>query len=230
MSNLLKKLLVNRQLIIALSIVTFVGSNSANAMDLRLVGAFGSSKISDTVNGSGLPTAGTATLSATETSKSAFGGGALLGLDLMPMFEFETGMLYKSKKWQTSVDVTVAGTTTNTTTEYTGKVIEVPAVIRWNPIPFVSVGFGGYADIGTGEITAGSTSESWGTAGFKNQDYGLVFSGALKYPVAPLTSIYLDGRYLMGLNDVNSELDATSPTITQKFRTVEVLAGVQFHL
>lgn len=147
------------------------------------------------------------------SSKWGFGGGALLGFGLLPRIEFETGGLYITRHYD--ITLTVLGTTTTDT--YTQHAVQIPALLRLHLLRGLSVGAGGYMAIGTQHIDD-----------VKNQDLGLLFSAQLKIPVTLATGFILDGRYAMGLTDVNGNPGQTTPAMTEKYRDVQILAGLQF--
>ncbi len=160
---------------------------------------------------------------------SAFGGGALLGFAMAPAFEFETGALYITRKY----DMTIAAAGVSQTSTQSQHAVEIPALLRYHVAHYFSVGAGGYAAIGTGNVkTTGPsgtvTSSTYASAGLKNRDYGVLFSAALHIPVSTGASFLVDGRYSMGLTDVNA--DSKSLPVEEKYNDIQVLAGLQFHL
>jgi hypothetical protein len=168
----------------------------AHAMHFSVVGLADSSALKDSSSGGGSVAIG-------DNARRGYGGGALLGFWLIPGIEFETGGLYLTRKYDSSGDIQHA--------------VQVPLLLRLHLLRDFSVGAGGY-----GALAMRSDSSS----GLKKQDYGALASVALRFPIALGTAIILDGRYALGLANVNNSSSAGKET----FRDIQALAGIQFNL
>lgn len=195
-----------------IAVVLGLFSSAAFAVPrLSVVGAVNSSKVDVDVGG----------VSATGlSSKTGFGGGALLEFSAAPMLGIELGALYVLKKYGDSVG-----------TELTYPYFQVPLVFRLHLGRYVSVGAGGYYAMGVGDVKSklsGSTvelSSSYDAAGFKKSDYGVTGSFALHLPLGMMTSLLIDGRYNYGLANVLK----TAPANTNyKWREMQGLIGLTF--
>ncbi|MBC7690319.1 MAG: outer membrane beta-barrel protein [Methylotenera sp.] len=137
------------------------------------------------------------------------GAGALLEFDTSMITAFEIGALYHPRKFS-------AGGFSNTS-----KYILVPVQFRVHIVPMVVVGAGGYFAKGIGSsasLSFGGVTAN-GSGGTPDNDYGLMASAGLDLPLAPLFSLVLEGRYLLGLKDVGN---------STHWRDTQVLAGVRF--
>jgi len=151
------------------------------------------------------------------SSKLGLGLGALAYFPLFPFFSLESGLLFLSHK-------AASGTIE---TKYTN--FQVPIVLRFHPIPFVSIGAGPYIGFAVGDVaiydtvTATTADRTYDALGLSKTDVGLIFSGALELTVAPLTALLVDFRYLVGLKNLSSV-----PGNTTKLGGFQVLAGLKF--
>ncbi len=198
------------KIIVLLGLIGIGGS--AQAASLGVLGGVGLSKFSENT-------------STKYKAKLGFGGGAYVGVMLHPMFEIDFGALYMQRKFQYDA--------TNGTVVNKFNSLQFPVIARLNFMNMLSIGAGGYyamamGDIGveatpTGGGTTTSTTMTYANSGYAKSDYGLVGSVALYFPVGPMTRFILDGRYLLGLKDVNK-----NPAVTDKWRDLQVLAGLAF--
>jgi hypothetical protein len=160
------------------------------------------------------------------TTNATFGGGALADVNFYGDFQAEIGLFYLPY----SYSISVTGGSTSTQTTY--KFIHLPFLVRWSPIPILSVGAGGYFGFGTGTIdsqvnlgngTSTSTSSvTYQQQNFNTTDFGLIFSAAGDLPLGPIVSLFVDARYQLGLTDLNNDVNATF-----KMSAFMILAGVR---
>lgn len=152
------------------------------------------------------------------STKGAFMGGLAFEGHVAPGFDLELDALYLNSKYTQPI----AGIDTTTTL----KAIQVPIMLRFNLIPFLNLGFGGYASFGLGHLTteAGGVSIEHDYDGtLKKVDLGLIGSARLSIPVG-LAHLVVDGRYNFGLTNL-----ADSSTVNSiKTRSFQALAGVMF--
>jgi Outer membrane protein beta-barrel domain len=201
-----------------LLVIAFAFSaGTANALEVSVVGAYGMSNVNIS------NTTGTASASSSSNGTS-FGGGVLLAGSLAPMFQLEVGALYLPRTITASDN---SGDSLNTTF----NTLQVPVVLRLSPAPILSLGVGGYFAEGLGSVSQTATSggvsqtstESYSAANWSATDFGLLGSIRLGAPVAPLVKLFVDGRYVMGLKN----LDTTNDTTTHA-KDIQILAGVSF--
>jgi hypothetical protein len=174
------------------------------------------------------PTVSTGTGTNSTTTNATFGGGIIADLSFYEDFQIEAGALYLPYSYSNSI---ITGTTS---TQYTYKFFHFPVLVRWSPLPILSIGAGGYLGFGTGTIDSqvnlgnGTSttplSSSYSTANFNSTDFGLVFSVAGDLPIGPLVSLFVDARYQLGLVDLNNDLTATF-----KMNAFMVLVGARLN-
>lgn len=183
--------------------MSVISANNANALDVSVVGGFSlySPSYDPSINSS---------------AKIAPTFGALLGFGGMGvgLFSFETGLLSVGKKNSYSV------LTTNT--EFSMRAWEVPFLVRFNLLPIVSVGAGGYMQKYTGKLTAAGVDVSYDSVGMKTTDFGVKLNARAGLPIAPLTSIFLDVSYKRGF------VDLSKTAATLKNSEMDLLAGINF--
>jgi hypothetical protein len=154
-------------------------------------------------------------------SKVGFGGGAVLDFHLMERTQFEVGGLYINRK----IDDTTLGTITSS------HAIQVPVLLRFYLHPMISIGFGGYWAHGVGNINNEDSNgnvlstASYGDDGFKTNDYGLVGSVAVRFPITQTMRLLVDARYNYGLSNIENDSSATINN-----RDIQALVGFQFAL
>lgn len=156
--------------------------------------------------------------SSTVSSKIGFGGGALLDFSLGPKVGIELGGLYMLRKFGLTVS------TVNFTA--VAPAVQIPVVLRLHLLPALSIGAGGYAAMGMGNVTftSGATEivDTYANNGLKTLDYGLLGSIGLNIKLASAFSFILDSRFLFGLAE---QSDSTGSV---KYRELQGLAGFRF--
>lgn len=194
-----------------LLILAFAGTMpTAEAARISLVGAANSSEPHEPGN--------------TYAAKTGYGAGLLLELKLMPWLGLEGGFLMIPRAYQTT------DLATNVTTRYSGKIYEIPALLRMHLGRLMSFGVGGYVAKASGELsteTTTGTAVSSGTTTYlaRNQttgDFGALASLALYFRLGPVTYLTFDGRYTMGLRN-----NSTVAGSDRKFNDMQLLAGLQ---
>jgi hypothetical protein len=218
-------------------IVAFLAMPSAHALSVSAVGTgnFTSAKTDPA----------TTTVSGTELTQSSgkaslgIGGGALLGISAGTFLELEIGALKIARKYEVK---TATASSTDLST-YTQGAVQLPLLLRFNLLPFLSIGAGGFYNLGMGDIKKSSvetasdgtveTSSSKGSFssfGLKKNDFGALVSLGIYVPVAPKISFIVDGRYALGLSDVNANPGSSTPVVKQKYTDIQVLAGLRISI
>lgn len=153
------------------------------------------------------------------SGKAAFGAGILIDHPISIGTSLEFGAIYQGRKY----DDTTSGFTISS------NQIQIPVLIRFNLIPMLSIGAGGYWETGSGDITATSDSNgstttfTYSALGVKQSDFGLIGSVRLHFPMGPGMHFLVDGRYNYGLTNTST---AANTTVTMK--GYQVLAGFSF--
>src|SRR5579885_2498578 len=152
---------------------------------------------------------------ATFSSKLGYGGGAQVEFGLGPMAGLEIGAIYLSRKFNESPS------TLDTTTTY----VQVPVQLRYWVGRYFTIGVGGYYAFAVGDVKfSDGSSVPYSTVGFKKNDYGLLGSAGLNFPMGPGTAFFAEGRYAYGLDDQNDPAQTNST----KWRDIQVLVGLRF--
>jgi hypothetical protein len=154
----------------------------------------------------------------TYASQMTIGFGALAGFEMTRAFLFEIGAIYQPRAFNNGFQ------------NLSFTMLEIPFVIRFNPLPIVSFAAGGYVAYGLGNYSAQTvgapTSQSidYGASGYNRVDWGLVASVAANIPLWPDFSLLFDLRYYFGLQN----LDANSEVGSLLFRDAQLLAGLRY--
>jgi hypothetical protein len=239
-------------LIYCLMVINFLAlSTSALALDLTAIGTFQSSELSTNLAG-GFDTAVINNETYTNNgfnSGTAFGGGVLLSQAIMPAFSIETGLLCLPRSM--SQTVTLTGSVSSTlTANYSFTYWQIPLLFRFHFLKILSVGFGGYYAHAIGNIKytesspnaalnsslfqEGTMYQGYEEGDISRSDYGLLYAvGAnVPLPFVPL-SLYVDGRYAMGLKNIHTG-QLTSVNVADsdnnKWHDFQLLAGFQLSL
>lgn len=163
---------------------------------MSAVGALNLSNPSITSNGAAVAHSG----------RSVFGLGVLGSFPILPLFRIETGVIYLPHSYSIGpVDTTF-------------KNFHVPILVRIVPLPFISLGLGGYLGFATGSVSQYNESTkttqefTYETLNWGKTDFGLAMSVGLDLPVAPATSLLVDMRYLIGLSNLDKNATKTLKT------------------
>ena len=196
-------------LTLALGLLASASSHAMVGVSLVGAGTFSAPDVKDT-NGITVP----------YKSKLGLGGGGLVDIWFAHRTSLEVGVLYLKAKQE----ATISGF--DTTTEFT--VIQVPILVRFHLMRYLSIGVGGYVAREQGDVaytaTSGGTTTS-GTSAYTNTktDYGAEASLGLKIPMGMMSSILIDGRYIYGMKDLDPSINGKVNT-----RAFQLLAGLHF--
>lgn len=208
-----------RELLITISMIFCMGvslSPTAQAFELGVLGGLHNTNVSIDPTAAGV----------SYSSQAVPMFGAFIETSIVPLIGFELGAFYVPRKYK----ATVALVQTDVTTSLTQ--LQIPALIRFHLIPFLSFAAGGYYAHSMGDIhTEGKafnipvTQDATYDAVFLSQnEFGILGSVRLEIPVLPLFSLMADLRYLRELKNLNTS--ATSTTI--KFHGTQFLVGASF--
>ncbi|MEK6707073.1 MAG: outer membrane beta-barrel protein [Bdellovibrionota bacterium] len=155
-------------------------------------------------------------------AKLSYGGGFLFEIMMGKRVGFELGGLYLLRKFD--------ATANSSTVTFESQIIQVPAVFRFHLSRVFSLGLGGFASSGIGNVkaTAAGTSvnQSYGNSGIKNLDYGVLGSLGIGIPLGAKTTFIFDGRYQYGLSNV--ALNAAETASSFKHTDIIGFAGFMF--
>ncbi len=148
-------------------------------------------------------------------AKVGIGGGLLLELP----FGLEIGALYHPRQLGTGSE------------NLSARYLMVPVQMRAYPIPYFTLGLGGYYAQGIGniqnEFASTKTSETFAQMEFKKSDFGLLGTVGFDLPMGALISLIIEGRYAYGLTGLGK---SSSVYRDSKWRDVHGLVGFRFGL
>jgi hypothetical protein len=156
-------------------------------------------------------------------NKFGLGFGANLEVDIAPMWSLEAGLFHVNRKYAAE-NIALGGLLSPTVSS---RYLMIPLLLRWGLLETFTIGAGGYYASALGDLSLSQGSISvdipYSNLSLSKSDFGLVGSARLKLPLAPTLSILADGRYLLGLSDVN-EISSQS----FKWRDMQFLLGLAF--
>ncbi len=104
--------------------------------------------------------------------------------------------------------------------------VQAPLLLKWQFIPNLSLGFGGYYSYGYGTYTlenaSGSSSLQYGSGNYSATDYGAVMSVSFKLKLISFISGVVDVRYLLGLGNISPKTDNST-----YLRDFQFLTGIR---
>jgi hypothetical protein len=119
--------------------------------------------------------------------KLSYGGGLLLGKRLSPYWGLETGAVFLSRTYSATVSATIAGETFTSSADLSLKSLYIPVGPRIFLGRIFSLEAGGFYDIA---LSSGASS-----------NYGVQGGARIAIPVGQTSSMFVEGRYDMGLKD-----------------------------
>ncbi|MBI3294823.1 MAG: PorT family protein [Deltaproteobacteria bacterium] len=160
-----------------------------------------------------------------------FGFGAIAGVySLFPGFTIETGILTAPHKFSIDGGTNLSFIVTDTLAL---NFIEVPILIRFDLLPIISFGVGGYLGFANGTITRSSSvpntadkTETFEDNNLNKTDFGLMASASVGMPILPMVKLLVDLRYLHGLVNLSKLTDGSNARI----RDLQVFAGIKVSL
>jgi hypothetical protein len=207
---------MNHLVMLTLVAAMFSFNAEASGFTTSIVGVGDYSKI----GASNAPTSGTysginvTNISTSYSAKLGLGGGLLFTNMLSPRLGFELGGLYITRKTDVTTSFTALGLSQGSTSTTTTRYIQIPILMRVRLTRGISVGGGGYFAEGVGSVDPT----------IKKTDYGLVGSLALHFPIGHTTAFLIDGRYNLGLKNV----DNSGSGADLKYRDYQLLVGFAF--
>jgi hypothetical protein len=163
-------------------------------------------------------------LGTTTGSRSALGLGAHLEFQISDFFYLQPEVMYLGKG-----AVLNAGGFVPSKTTYRYTYIEVPLLLKIKfGIPLIHFDiFAGPSfsvAMGRDSVTdAGVTTDLSATV--KSSDFGIHAGAGAEIPFLPLTSLFINGRYIIGMSDT---VQNNTTTTTVKNSTLLILTGIRF--
>jgi hypothetical protein len=222
-----------RALLFGLSLT--IASGAAAELNMELVGGINSSSATLTYTPAGIsPSYFTA--SGTAQSGTQFGvlfdGGMTSGLSI------QTGVLSITRSFTESIVSTYPGLAGTIGATAMLKSYQIPFLIRYSPVAYISIGVGAVYNSPDGGVTesnqtdtipgstmTSSASQSYGQAGINAGDMAAVVSLDFKIPLTSSINFYAAGDYQKGLTNMD-----TTGTMPTKINVVQALAGFGFSL
>ncbi len=150
---------------------------------------------------------------------TVYGGGLLLGFQILPKTFLEFGLLYLPRGFDQK--------TAQDTLETHFQTVQMPILLKFQIFPALFFGVGGYFSYGLGSVYTYSkaspqniTSTPYGSA-FHPNDYGFCTSFGVKLGARGIFMI-VDSRYLMGFRNIQST--GSKMTYLSDF---QILGGIQ---
>jgi hypothetical protein len=160
--------------------------------------------------------------------------GGLIELEILPPFVFQAGIQYAAK--HTTVSHSTPGVPKPTETLFSLNYFEIPVTLKlaFGKSSFQVYGLAG-ANIGTllravGEDPASGSGAVDIKADLEKTSIALELGGGVGIKVASHVSLIVDGRYNMGLKDINSSGKAMLNTGAWKPRDLRITAGLNYRL
>lgn len=152
--------------------------------------------------------------------------GAFIETSMVPLIGFELGAFFAPRKYRATVDSTQTDVTTSLTQ------FQIPVMIRFHFLPFLSIAAGGYYAHSMGDIhTEGKsfnipvTQDSTYDSQFLSQnEFGVLGSARFEFSILPTLNLLVDARYLRELKNLNM----ASTTRAVKFHGTQILVGASF--
>ncbi len=160
------------------------------------------------------------TLSATQTDTAvlSYGGGAQLEFPLGPRLGLEIGGVYLPRTFKfadSSIPLSF-----NITLNY----VQIPVQFRIWLSRIMNIGLGGYYAVGTG-TSVGGVSGNFSDFNYKTSDYGVLGSVGFNFPLGSSVGLLVEGRYALGLADIQS---TPNPAGTTKWSDIQGIVGLRF--
>lgn len=169
------------------------------------------------------PTASDLTIS----SGNSFYGGVGAELGIFPMFNVELDVLFLSHKATLVSSLAPTSSTTLTTNS-----MQIPIIIKFQPIDYIGIGIGGYYDMYQGSVstevnnggTVTTSTDTYEASNLSKSDFGIVTQLDLRFPIG-LFFIGADFRYNIGLSNLST---STSYELKASQIQLALKTGVSF--
>jgi hypothetical protein len=161
-----------------------------------------------------------------------YAAGVLVGFDLIPELEIESGLLYTHDKINASFNAPTLSLVGSQSASW--NYLQVPVVVRCHVLPVLGLGAGVYYGHTVGGVTTTSTiagipnsTSSVSNSSLSSSDFGFIFNARGNLPIAEGISALIDIRYLLGVTNGNTD---GSPNDNFSMRQTQFLAGLSFSL
>jgi opacity protein-like surface antigen len=205
---------------------------------LLLIGAMGTCAFAQSLSfgvraGVGYAAASTGSEVTLSPRPSAIVGGSV-ELEILPPLVFQAGIQYAQKR--TTVSHDTPGLPKPTEGEYSLNYFEIPITLKlgFGSRAFHVYGLAG-ANVGTllkavrdSPLPGGTDSDI--KASLDRTSVGLELGGGVGFQVAPRVSFVVDGRYNLGLKDINRSGTAMVDTGAWKPRDLRITAGLIYRI
>lgn len=159
-----------------------------------------------------------------------------ISIQVEPMY-IQKGVILEGSNVQVQTDQQIV---TVPSYKQTSKVafIEIPILVKIKLIP---IGVKPYLIGGPFIGFNLSATQLLEAQGFESQDldvkdntsstdFGVLIGGGIEFPVAPLVSVLIDGRYSLGLTDLDKSADQPGVDSKAKSRGIQIVAGIMVGL
>lgn len=153
--------------------------------------------------------------------KTGIGGGIISEISINESFGLEIDLLYLNHKFSRKTSAIFGSEVTST---FSSGYINVPAILRYRPVPFLNLGAGVYYSriLSDWKVSA----EGYGTQNYNysKSNFGALIAAGLIIPMGTV-SIVGDLRYLRSLSD-----SARESNEMLKFADLQIILGARFTL
>ncbi len=146
------------------------------------------------------------------TRRLGYGGGALL--EFGGKLGIEAGVIWEQRS---NLNVLVS--------QYT--YLQVPLALRWHANRLLAFALGGYYAQGVGNPRLDGAASTWAGLGMKKNDYGVLGGLGFHFPLGRGLLFRIEGRYLHGLANLQSNPSGESTT---HWQSIQALAGLTFRI
>jgi|GEM_PF-6755434 len=183
----------------------FTLSHKAFGIGASLLGGFNWSKQTNAATGT------------TNSPKAGITYGALGQIGIAPFFDLESGILSNNIRY----NQVVSG---GNSTSLSYSTIEIPVVLRFEPVKFISVGAGLYYERFsnvTRTTNSSVTSAPWSDSNYGNRALGFKLNARISGSLVLKLRWLLDASIKRGITD-----RANSPTVSDRDNAFTLLGGI----
>lgn len=151
--------------------------------------------------------------------KTSFGGGISADQEIGERMNLELDLLYLSREF---TQQTAEFFGTSVTSTISSGYIQIPLLLRFKPIDFVSLGAGAYYSRALSSWTVSSPSFSSQSVDYDKNDWGVIAAVGTVIPLGERLKLVADLRYTRSLTD-----SGRSESESLQFSNLHFLAGVR---
>ncbi len=152
--------------------------------------------------------------------QTTFGGGLTTEFYLQAGLSLEADLLYLQHEFNQKTAEFFGSSITST---FSSGHLQIPVLIRYRPIPFLSLGIGPYYSRVLTSWTVSASGQNSTTTNFGKNDYGALAAVGTSIPITGGLSASADIRYTRSFSET-----ARSSGDAVKFSNLQIMAGLRF--